>query len=358
MEIKLKTNTLKTLTNKVIKGMGNNKMLPITEMIGINIEGNTLSLLSTDGRNKVEVKATIENPDNFSTKIAINGNNFSKLIQKMTTENVVLDIEGEKLVIKGNGNYSFSLPADEDGNLVVFESLFLDGDEEIEADTNLLKESYQVNKESAATTLEIPAYTGFYFDENGSVATNSLKISYFSAKVFKNPVLLNSSFVQLFSLLDDEKVKIKENNSEIFIYTPTVSILGFKMPELTDFPITDIKPFIDTEMDHKVKVNKQALLNLLERISIFVTPYDKNGIKIDFTKEGLKVWTIKGDNNELLPYIDTVNFIEDSILVDVSNFKALVGSNNEQEVTIHYGNPNAIKMTFKNVTQIIALQEK
>ena len=37
MQLKLKTETLKTLTSKVVKGMGNNKMLPITEMLGINV---------------------------------------------------------------------------------------------------------------------------------------------------------------------------------------------------------------------------------------------------------------------------------------------------------------------------------
>ena len=38
MQIKLKTEELKNAVNKVVKGMGNNKILPITEMIGVNVE--------------------------------------------------------------------------------------------------------------------------------------------------------------------------------------------------------------------------------------------------------------------------------------------------------------------------------
>ena len=356
MELKLKTETLKTLTSKVIKGMGNNKMLPITEMIGINVTDNQLSLLSTDGNNDVEVKATIENPSQVNIKLAVNGDSFSKLIQKTTTEFVTLIIEENKLTVKGNGSYTFALTIDEDNQPVAFESLTLESDQSIEVNTSALKESYQLNKESVAITMEYPAYTGFYYDETGSVATNSLKISYVNNPIFKTPVLLSNSFAQLFALLDEEKAVVTENNSQIFISTSTTSIKGNKMMELTDFPITDIKPFLNVAMDHRVRVNKQALLNVLERILIFVTPYDKNGIRVDFTKDGLRVWTMKGDSNELLPYSGSTNLVDTTIKIDITNFKALVSANPEEEVTIHFGNPNAIKMTFGKVIQIAALQ--
>lgn len=355
MQVKIKTEALKNLTAKVVKGMGNNKMLPITEMIGINITGTKISLLSTDGTNKVEVFDTIENTDNIDTKLSVNGDTFSRLIQKITTESITLVIEDNKLTVKGNGSYSFAIPVDEDNNVVYFESLSLDGEEE-QVSVNALKESYLFNKESVALTMETPSYTGFYYDQDGSVATNSLKISSVKETIFKNPVLLYNSFVQLFALLESEKAVVKQNNSEILISTNDTIIKSPKMTELLDFPISDIRPFLDTEMEHKVRVNKQALLNLLERISIFVTPYDKNGIRVDFTKEGMKVWTIKGDNNELLPYIDSENLTESTIKIDVTNFKALVSCNPEAEVMIHYGNPNAIKMTFGKVIQIAALQ--
>lgn len=357
MQIKVKTETLQNLVNKVSKGMGNNKMLPITEMIGINIDNNKISLLATDGMNKLEVISSIENIDNVKTSIAVNGNNFTKLVQKTTTEFISLLIEDNKLTIKGNGSYIFALPLDEDNNIIKMDSIDLSNLQTTEVSSKELKDSYSINKESVATTMEVPSYTGFYFDESGAIATNSLKISYVKNSLLKNPVLLYNSFASLFSLIDEEKVTIGQNNSEIFIITPTLVIKGQKMTEITDFPVSDIKPFLETEMPHSVRVNKQALLNLLERISIFVTPYDKNGIKVEFTKNGLLIWTIKGDNNELLPYTSTNNLTESKITVDVTNFKALVSSNPEEEVTIHYGSDVAIKMTFGNVIQIMSLQE-
>lgn len=357
MQIKIKTEVLQNLVNKVSKGMGNNKMLPITEMIGINISNSTLSLISTDGRNKVQVIGQVENLDNQDTNVAVTGANFVKLIQKTTTENVTLSVDDNKLTVKGNGSYSFSLPVDEEGHLISMQSITTDGLQTIEVNSKDLKDSYNLNKESVATTMEVPSYTGFYYDETGSIATNSLKISYVKNSLLKNPVLLVSSFAALFSLIDEEKATIGQNNSEIFVYTPTVILQSTKMPDITDFPVDSIKPFLQTEMEHKVTVNKQALLNLLDRISIFVTPYDKNGIKLDFTKDGLVVWTIKEDNKELLPYTSSNNLKEHSVKVDVTNFKALVSSNPEAEVTIHYGSDVAIKMTFGNVIQIMSLQD-
>lgn len=357
MQITLKTETLQSLVNKAVKGMSGNKMLPITEMIGINLSGTTLSLVTTDGKNKVEVMDTVENAENKNINISVNGANFSKLIQKMTSQNVTLTIENTKLEVKGNGTYTFSLPVDEDGNVVTLASIVPQGIDVQEVNVADLIASYNVNKESVATTMETPAYTGFYYDENGSIATNSLKISSVKTKLLNNPVLLTSDFVALFTLLDEEKAEVIQNNSDIFVKTKTTILKGTKMPDLSEFPVENIRPFLEENMEHKVRVNKQALLDLLERISIFVTPYDKNGIRIDFTKDGMIIWTIKGDSNELLPYSGSENVVDHTITLDVTNFKSLVSSNPEEEVTIHYGSPVAIKMTFGNTIQVISLRD-
>lgn len=359
MKVTIKTETLQNLVNKVVKGMGNNKMLPITEMIGINISDSTLSLVSTDGMNKVQTYCTLEQPVTETIDIAVNGNSFSKLIQKTTSTNTTLTVENNKLTVKGNGSYTFSLPVDEDNNLVKLETITVDGLEKQEIDVKLLKQTSLINKDSVATTMEFPAYTGYYYDNNGAVSTNSLKISYVKTILFNNPVLLYPSFVNLFQLFDDDgKVNTYQSNSGITMQTKDVIIQGQKMPELSDFPINDIKPYLEQQMPHQVRVNKQALLDLLERISVFVTPYDKNGIKVDFTKDGLLVWTINGANNELLPYSGNEKQEDGSIKIDVTNFKTMVASNPGEEVIISYGDPNAIKISFGTVTQVVSLQSE
>lgn len=357
MQLKLKTDELKNAVNKVVKGMGNNKLLPITEMLGINVEQNVLKLVSTDGSTKVQVYLGVEgNNETFS--FVVNGKSFSQLVAKTTSEFVTLIIEKEKMTLRGNGTYSFSFPSDEDGNLIKLSPILIDvhtDQKEVLVSTAELQRSYNVNKFSIAETNEIMAYTGFYYDKDGSITTNSLKISYINNSLFETPVLLNGKFASLFSILSGDETSVFQNNSELMLVSGNVSILGYKMTEVVDFPIDDIKPFLANDLPHKVRLNKKALLNLLERIAVFVTPFDKGSIKVDFTKEGLRVWTLDDVNNELIPYTDSENLEESSIKVDVTNFKDLVSSNPEDELVIMYGNPSAIKMTFGNVSQVLAL---
>lgn len=354
MEIKLKTSVLQDLVNKSVKGMGTNKMLPITEMIGININGPKISLLSTDGSNKVEVMGIIEG-NTESIQAAVAGKTFANLIQKTTTENVTLIFEDNKLTVKGNGTYTFPLSIDEDDDLVKMSSIDVEGLDTKEVLSKDLKQSYDINKESVALTMETPAYTGFYYDKDGAITTNSLKVSYIKNSLFNNPVLLFKSFAALFELFEEETVKIAENNSAVFVITPSLVIKGQKKTEVLEFPVDQIKTLLDTSISHQARVNKQSLLNLLERVALFITPYDKNNIRIDFTKDGMRVWTIDGNSNELLPYIDSTDQVEQTIKVDITSFKALISSNPDEELLIHYGHPDIIKMSFGLTVQALAL---
>ena len=354
MQIKLKTNELKDVVNKVVKGMGNNKILPITEMIGVNVSNNELSLVSTDGSSSIQVTIPIDNVET-SVSFVVSGKQFSQLIQKTTTEFTTLVFEDNKVIVKGNGNYAFTCVVDEDGNLVTLNNIEKEYQDSFELNVNDLKKAYEINKFSLAKTMETPAYTGFYFDENGAVSTDSIKISYINCKLFPSPVLLNSRFMNLVMLLAGDKAKVHQTNSDIIIESDNVLLQGSKMTDVVDFPIEDIKPFIESELPHKVRVNKKSLLNLLDRISVFVTPFDKNSIKIDFTNDGARVWTLNGVNNELIPYIDKENLEESSIQVDVTSFKDLVSADPDEDITIMYGHPAAIKLSFGNVSQVLAL---
>ena len=357
MQVQLKTKTLQTLVDKVTKGLGNNKILPITEMLGINIDAGKLALVATDGTNRLEVSITIDNTTP-ELHIAVPGSSFAKLVSKTTSENTLLSIEDNKLIFKGNGTYTFGLPVDEDGNLVVLPCIVIPQTPDVvvqELDTNLLKSSYVINKGSVANTLEVPAYTGFYYDNKHAITTDSLKISSVQGTFFQNSVLLPTSFVKMFSLLEGEKTTSIQTNAEIFLQSDGIILQGVKMSEITAFPITDIEPFLDAEMPQQVRINKQALLNILERLALFVTPFDENVIRLDFTKQGLVLWTLKGTSSELLPYTQAENIQEFSAKVQLLPLKNTISADPDAELTLHFGRAEALKFTAGSTTQIIAL---
>ena len=65
MKTTIKTSVLKSMMSKVIKGVANNKMLPVTSLIGIEKEDNVLRLMATDSLNTIIVKEQIGENDNF-----------------------------------------------------------------------------------------------------------------------------------------------------------------------------------------------------------------------------------------------------------------------------------------------------
>lgn len=359
-ELIIKTKEFQDILNKAIKGMGNNKMVPITEMIGINAENDTISLLTTDGLNRLEVIGKLSAPTIETVSVSVQGNNFAKLIQKMTTENIKLDVVENKITVVGNGKYVFPLPVDEDDNIICMKSIKDEDKSSMDTTTvksQLLKDVYEINKSAVAITMEQPQYVGYYFDSERSITTNSLKISSIEHGLVKNPMLLYSSFVSLFPLIDEDTVDIVHNDSSIYVIGKNILIKGLKMTELSLYPSTEIKTFLQTDLPHKVTISKQSLLNLLDRISLFVTPYDKNGIKLEFSKDGLNVWTVDGKNVELVPYVESNVTEPYKVMIDVTNLKMMLESNPDSNVVIYFGHPDIIKMCFGNVIQILALQQ-
>ena len=58
--MKIKTEILKEMVSKSIKGSSQNKLLPITNYIGIEVKNKILTLITTDGNNQLKIKQEIE----------------------------------------------------------------------------------------------------------------------------------------------------------------------------------------------------------------------------------------------------------------------------------------------------------
>ena len=120
MKLTLKTEKLKEMVSRAVKGAGNNKLIPITSLMAIELENGTLSIITTDATNYLYVKEEHVVGQDFWVTVPVDV--FSKLVARMTCENITLDLNTELgvLSIKGNGNYKIELPLDEDGNLIKY----------------------------------------------------------------------------------------------------------------------------------------------------------------------------------------------------------------------------------------------
>ena len=357
MKLTTTTNTLQTMVAKAMKGASCNKMIPITGLMAIQLKDHRLSLITTDATNYLYVRADKVDGDDFY--VVVQAEMFSKLIARLTCEKVTMEVKENCLSVKGNGNYSIELPLNEEGELIVYPDPLakLDNLEQVD-DINLstIRLILSTAKASLAETDEVPCYTGYYVG-NSVITTDTYKICGINISIFDEPALISPELMNLLDLLSDEKVSVLRKDNTIVFSTPGCEVYGKTMDSIEDFQTDTINGFLEQEFGSTCKVSKNALVQLLDRLSLFVSAYDKNGIYLTFTRDGLQIESKQANSVEILPYSESTNFKDFTCCIDIEMLRSQIKAHSGDTVEIHYGEDNAIKMVDGNVTQVVALLE-
>lgn len=360
MKLTLSTEKLKELVSRSVKGVGNNKLIPLTSLMAIEVKDNTLTLITTDATNYLYISEDKVVTEDFYA--VVDANVFAKLVSKLTCENVTLSIKSEfkYLEINGNGTYKIELPVDENGEFIKYPDPIVNLNLSTAEETVLNKTTVQVIldtiKPSLATTLENPCYTGYYMGHN-VVATDTYKIASMDVKMFDTPKLISAELLDLLSVVDAEKIQVYVQDNDIVFSTPGCIVVGKLMEGLEDFAINPIMDLVNTEFNSVCSVPKSVLLQLLDRLSIFVGPYDKNAIQLTFTSNGLQISSKATNGIELIDYTSSENFKDFTCSIDIQMLIGEVKAISNDIIEIQYGEDNAIKMTDGNITIIVALLE-
>ena len=355
MELKIKTLKLQEMVSKSVKGASNNKMIPITGLMAIALKNKVLTLTTTDAANTLKViEKDIANEDFY---VVVQADVFSKLVAKTTAETMTLTLKENSLEVKGNGTYSIELPLDEEGKLIKFPEYKFDN-KAVKAEISLstIKALLGANKASLANTMEVPCLTGYYCGER-VITTDSFKICSNNVKIFPNAALLPAEMVELLSLIDEEKITVQMAGNKILFTTNNIIVFGTQLEGIDDYPVEAIEAYLETEFDSVCKLPRNSLLNILDRLSLFVSTYDKNGIYLTFTTEGLLLSSKRSNGTELIKYQDSKNFKPFTCCISIELLHSQIGAQEGEAVELWYGHDKAIKMTTDKITQIIALFE-
>ena len=357
MKMTITTSTLQSMVAKAMKGASCNKMIPLTGLMAIELVDHTLTLTTTDATNYLYVREFKVEGDDFY--VVIQAEMFAKLISKMTCEKVSLELKDNTLVVTGNGKYSIELPLDEEGELIKYPDPLASsniGGAELTINLSTIKLILNTAKAALATTLEVPCYTGYYVG-NKVVATDTYKICGINTKLLDEPALISPEMMSLLDIFTDEKfVAVRKGNTMLF-ESANCTVYGTLMDSIDDYQIEAIEGLLDQDFDSSCKLTKSALLQLLDRLALFVSPYDKNGIYLTFTRDGLQIESKQANSVEVIPYAESSNFRAFTCCVDIEMLHSQVKANTGDGITIHYGEDNAIKITDGNVTQVVALLE-
>ena len=354
--MKIKTSKLKEMVGRVVKGAGNNKLIPVTQMLSIHLEAGELTLCTTDGTNYLYIKESEVEGDDYETVVPVDL--FSKLISRMTCDVVTLEQKDTALYVIGNGKYALPIQYEDNGDLINYPNPLAGAKWEkktAEISKDLVNSILNSVKPALATSFEVPCFMGYYVGEK-VVATDSTLINALDTEVFSKARLLSAETVDLLEVITADTIKVKFKDEVVCFETPDCIVYGRDLPGIADFPINQINPYLtEVQFPSYCEVSGNLLLQLLDRLSLFVGVYDKGAISIAFTEEGLQI-TSMGDNGmETIPYISREG--EDaSYLIDVLQLTKQVKAQTGETVKIYYGVDNAIKLVDGKVTQIIALK--
>lgn len=364
MKLQIKTATFQNMVAKAVKGAGMNNDLFITQLMSISLANNVLTLETTDNNNYLYVRENKVAGDDFNVVVGVD--KFSKLISKLTCEDVVLEVkegsngELDKLIIKGNGKYVIELPYDEEGELIDYPDPLEENSDEFfnsgEIKLSTIRHILSTAKAALLVGKDDMCYSDYYCGER-VVATDTYKICGIDIKLFEEPKLISPQLMDLLDVATQESIDVRYKDDVVIFDAGSVVVYGAFDEGVEDYKIDAISGLIDEQFPSSCKIEKQPLTQMLDRLSLFVDTFDKNSVYLTFTKDGLMVSSKQDSGEEIIPYKESENFVDYTCCLDIDLFKTQIKAYQSDIIEILYGKENSIKFTLGNTTQIVALAD-
>ena len=357
MKLSINTDVFKDMVSRSTKGASCNKIMPITSMMAIQLSDNVLTLITSDASNYLYVRRDKVEGEDFYVTVPVD--KFSKLIARMTCEKITLELKLNGLEVSGNGTYMIELP-DEEGELVKYPDPLSQVDDPIsvgEIQATTIANIINTAKPSLAKTLEEPQYVNYYVGEKVA-ATDTAKMCVINTKVFDTSYLISPEMMDLLSLMTSEKISVDAKDNILIFSSPECVVYGPIMEGIEDYEIDSINALVEDTMTSCCKLSKSLLLQLLDRLSLFVNDLDEGAINLLFTKDGLMIKSKAESGSELIPYMESKGFRDFICMVDIQDLITQVKSQSSDSVEMYYGNDTVLKTVDGNVTQAICLLQE
>lgn len=353
--IELQTSKLKEMVGRAVKGASFNPILPITSMMAIELKDNKLILTTTDATNYLYISEDkVEGADFYAVVLV---DTFAKLISKLTCDKVKFVLKSNALEVTGNGKYLIELQQEDDGEIIRFPDPIADVEfepleEEIKLSTIL--SILNTAKPSLAVTMEYPCYTGYYCGDR-IISTNTFKLCGMGIQLWEEPRLISAELMNLLAVMTAEDISVATYEDQLVFTSPDCVVYGRAMEGIEEFAVEDICDVLDMDFPSKCKLKKSHLLQLLDRLSLFVTSFDDDEVNFAFTKEGLQVSSKASSGTELVKYVESEDFADFVCAVDIKMLTAEIKALAGDVVELWYGEDNALKLVEGNTIMVVVL---
>lgn len=356
---------LKNVSQKILTAVDSNELSVLTETLELKTVDNILYMNVTNKEYYARIQLELNSVESFHA--TVNANLFLKLVAQITTSDIELSVTDSCLIVKGNGTYKLPLIFDNDRLLELPEITINNKVKEFNISSDILDSILTYNsKELLRGTISKPVQKLYYIDEQGAITfTSGACVNSFS---LSEPVkiLLNNRLVKLFKLfnegdvkftlgydaLSDEiiQTKVKFENKDISL----TSIISCDDTLLNSVPVSAIRNRANNNYEYSVSVDKNALLQTINRIMLFTA--SKNTVKpyslIKFEESEMTIYDVDKDNKESVSYTNTMNGQYEATL-DLVDLKAVLENCSEQYINLNFGDHQAVILSRGNIKNVI-----
>ena len=359
MKFSISTKQLQDLVTKAIKCSSNNKLIPVTNFMEIRLAGSKLSLITTDRTNYLRVQQDVDSTDSFN--VVVTAESFAKLISRMTCDTITFELDDKSLtVIGGKSKYKIELILDADGTIL--KEIPKPKSEDLETiqpetiSVASINSIINTAKSALSTDLTVPILTAYYVGDS-VMSTDQLKICCIADKLVDKPLLISAQTMDLLQLMpeeDETEIAYYRSDDGIAFRTKNCALITKAFDGVETYPIDVMNKFVESKFDNECSVRKDDILQALDRLSLFVGPYDKNVILLTFGNGSLVMQNKKSVGTEDIDCLSGGEG-EFNCAIDVELFKSQIRVNSTDNVTIQYGLDNCIKIVDGNAVQIVCL---
>lgn len=347
MKFEIETIKLNNLLAKAARGLGKSEVFPVTEYFQLQITDGDLYVTATDMNNFITVIS--ENVEGEEGEVIVKADQLIKLVSKTTKTPMKFDFDGATLSVVGNGKYK--LPVFEGEEFPEWE--FEGNVPEMTIQTALLKNVFSINKSAIANDNVMPCLTAYNVG-NDCVTTDGIKMCINQSPIFNEQrMLITQTLADLLGTISDENVTIQKQENKILFTTQNVIIFGTEMDGIDEYP--DITGILDLAYENHIVVPKFELVNVLDRLSIFVDQFDNGGVRLQFSPDKVQIEDLKKNSNEFVEYQENNGYNNSiEVVVNIDFLVDLLRVTRGDVVHLYFGEDLPIKLVEDNVTKILS----
>ena len=365
----IKTKDLQEVCRKALSAIDTSISSSITEVVELQSQGDSLTINITN--NEYYVSSIIKTTSVESILATVNAKIFLGLVAKITTEDIELSVDNNTLIVKGNGTYKLPFIFENDSLVRVNPITIQEVTCEFNLKSDILRSINKYNgKEFLKSGLRKSTTKIYYIDNEGAVTyTSGACINKFTLpKDVRFAVV--EKFVKLFSLFDSDEVKFRfgynqalnSNVQAVFelsnATTKLVAIIGDNDFLMKSVPTRAIRARANEYYPHSVVLDKNQLLEALDRISLFsqVDVYVAYSHLV-FNNDGLTIYDTKRTNHEHIDYVNVPSGSDEeweyTVLLDSNDLKITLETCTSQYVTMNFGNGQAVNVVYDSVINVM-----